>query len=113
MRACLHLLPPSSWRHAALQACHAGIAPNMHPTWPPARPAVARKVRAGQDALAAGEAERALVLAEAACEGSVPAAEPAVRLRVEALLQLGRCGRGRVVLGGERRHGTVVWQLAQ
>ncbi|PRW61266.1 DNAJ heat shock N-terminal domain-containing [Chlorella sorokiniana] len=51
---------------------------------------VARKVRAGQEALAAGEADRALVLAEAACEGSVPAAEAAVRLRVEALLHLGR-----------------------
>lgn len=47
-------------------------------------------MRAGQEALAASEAERALVLAEAACEGSVPAAEPAVRLRVEALLHLGR-----------------------
>lgn len=80
----------------------------------PARPAVARKVRAGQDALAAGEAERALVLAEAACEGSVPAAEPAVRLRVEALLQLGRQGRGRVGRGGAGRHvGSVVQQLLQ
>lgn len=56
----------------------------------PAHLAVARKVRAGQEALAAGEADRALLLAEAACEGSVPAAEPAVRLRVEALLHLGR-----------------------
>ncbi len=56
--------------------------------------AVARKVRAGQEALAAGDADRALVLAEAACEGSVPAAEPAVRLRVEALLHLGRWEHG-------------------
>jgi hypothetical protein len=51
---------------------------------------VARKVEAGAAALAGGEPARALALAEAACQGSVPSAEPAVRLRVEALIACGR-----------------------
>ncbi len=52
--------------------------------------AVARKVEAGEAALAGGEPARALALAEAACQATLPPAEPAVRLRVEALLACGR-----------------------
>ncbi|KAL4856376.1 DnaJ subfamily C member 7 [Chlorella vulgaris] len=51
---------------------------------------VERKVTAGQEALAAGDCQRAFVLADAACRGSIPPAEPAVRLKVEALIGSGR-----------------------
>lgn len=51
---------------------------------------LARKVAAGREALAGGEGARALVLAEAACDASIPRCEAAVRLRVEALLAEGR-----------------------
>lgn len=52
---------------------------------------MARKVQLAQEALQeGGDPQHALVLAEAACQGSAPPAEPALRLRVEALLALGR-----------------------
>jgi hypothetical protein len=48
------------------------------------------QVRAGREALEAGEPGRAQTLAAAATEASIPACEAAVRLKVEALLAAGR-----------------------
>ena len=49
---------------------------------------------------------RAHVLAEAACQGSIPPSEPAVRLKVEALLAAGRCVCTRLARTVQRTQGV-------